>query len=453
MINGLVKTLLFSLCASTSFACNCASYPDRIGQTDSSEYGYIFMTDQTPVSLFSVSNDHVDIISESNNIYRADSLADIEQFTSINNISVIARDCPVELYDYQDEDWYSECGINASFDLGITGKGVKVAVVDTGIFAEHDAFTDNEIADGANICAYLDKASTRYSDVSDPHGHGTAVTSVISQIATEATLVPLKIYDENSRYSLTASSVLTAMQYALTYDIDIINFSAGFSNPSDELLQIANKLTANLAENGTIMIAATGNRGDSDNRAEYPASCDKVIGVGAVQKSGGTYVRSSFSTANESILVTAPGYGIWCADISGNDMYVQKDGTSFSAQIVAAMAAGVKQIDPEIDTEKFKELLKKTATDIDEPGYDTNTGYGLIDFNAMFGAINPVCCIAAAYNSDGALLGTNINNEYKYGDSLPEFEKAPDCTVKYLFWDSLNGMRPSRVYNNGGVLQ
>ena len=444
MINGLVKTLLFSLCASTSFACNCASYPDRIGQTDSSEYGYIFMTDQTPVSLFSVSNDHVDIISESNNIYRADSLADIEQFTSINNISVIARDCPVELYDYQDEDWYSECGINACFDLGITGKGVKVAVVDTGIFAEHDAFTDNEIADGANICAYLDKASTRYSDVSDPHGHGTAVASVISQIATEATLVPLKIYDENSRYSLTASSVLTAMQYALTYDIDIINFSAGFSNPSDELLQIANKLTANLAENGTIMIAATGNRGDSDNRAEYPASCDKVIGVGAVQKSGGTYVRSSFSTANESILVTAPGYGIWCADISGADTYLQKDGTSFSAPVVTALAAGIKQLQHNTNPEQFTDLLITTSADLDRPGYDIYTGYGLVDYKKVYAGMNPITCIMCVYNADGILTDIKIENNYIPGNGLPEpnINPEPSSSIRYLFWDGLDSMRP-----------
>ena len=446
------KILTIILCVSTSLtACAKDSIAMRVSAT--SDYGYIFMTDKTPVSLFSSEEDNIDVISSTSNIYHADTIEDIQAFTSAKNVTLIAEDCPVELYGYPDEDWYMERGINVFWDFGVTGRNTKVAVVDTGIYAGHDVFKDIDIDDGANICAYLDRNASKYADVSDVQGHGTAVTSVISQIATGATIVPLRIYDDSSKYSLTAASILAAMQYAISYDIDVINFSAGFANPSDELIQMAQKLTDELYAKGTIIVSATGNRGDSDNRAEYPASCDGVIGVGAVTKDGDTYIRSPFSTANNSIFVTAPGYGIWCADISGNDMYVQKDGTSFSAPIVAAMAAVVKQADPDINAEKFKELLIKTVTDIDEPGYDTNTGYGLIDFNAMFGAINPVCCIAAAYDSEGVLLETSINSQYKYGDSLPELEKAPDCTVKYLFWDSLNGMRPSRVYNNGGVLQ
>ena len=447
-----LKILTIILCASTSLTA-CAKDSIAMRVSSASEYGYIFMTESKPVSLFSSAEDNIDVISSTNNIYHADTLEDIRAFTSTKNVTLIAEDCPAELYGYPDEDWYRERGIDVFWDFGITGIGANVAVVDTGIYTVHDVFKNIDIAEGANICAYLDKNENKYTDISDTQGHGTAVTSVISQIATGATIVPLKIYDEDSRYSLTASAILAAMQYAITYDIDVINFSAGFANPSDELVQMAQRLTDELYRKGTIMVSATGNRGDSDNRAEYPASCNGVIGVGAAKKDGDTYIRAPFSTANESIFVTAPGYGIWCADISGNDMYVQKDGTSFSAPIVAAMATGVKQVDPEINTEKFKELLIKTVTDIDEPGYDTNTGYGLVDFNAMFGAINPVCCIAAAYDSMGELLGTSINEEYKYGDSLPEIEKASDCTVKYLFWDSLNGMRPSRVYNNGGVLQ
>ena len=151
------------------------------------------------------------------------------------------------------------------------------------------------------------------------------------------------------------------------------------------------------------------------------------------------------------IFITAPGYGIWCADISGNDVYVQKDGTSFSAPIVAAMAAGTKQLKSETDTEQFKELLKNTSTDLDEPGYDTNTGYGLIDFNKLFGAINPVCCIAAAYDSNGVLHATSINNEYRYGDSLPIIEADTEYTIRYLFWDSIENMCPSITYSNKNI--
>ena len=442
-MNNISKILAFVLCIGTSFSTACAKDTIYLNVDPISEYGYIFMTEQKPVSLFAKIKDNIDVISDTENIYHADTIEDIRSFTSIRNVTMIAEDCPAELYGYPDNDWYMDRGIDVFWDFGITGKGARVAVVDTGVCAEHDVFKGIDIAEGANICAYLDKEESKYSDVSDPQGHGTAVTSVISQIATGATIVPLKIYDDSSKYSLTASSILAAMQYAISYDVDVINFSAGFANPSDELIQMAQKLTDELYDKGTIIISATGNRGDGDNRAEYPASCNGVIGVGAAQKAEDTYIRAPFSTANESIFVTAPGYGIWCADISGNNVYVQKDGTSFSAPIVAAMAAGTKQLKPETDTEQFKELLKKTSTDLDEPGYDTNTGYGLIDFNKVFGAINPVCCIAAAYDSNGVLLCTYINNEYRYGDSLPEIKADLDCVVKYMFWDSLNRMKPA----------
>lgn len=452
-MKNISKILLIILCASTSLPSACAKDTINMKVSNTSEYGYIFMTERKPVSLFSNAEDNIDVISSTNNIYHADTIEDIRSFTSIKNVMLIAEDCPAELYGYPDEDWYMERGINAFWDFGITGRNTRVAVVDTGIYSGHDVFKGIDIAEGANICAYLDKDESRYTDVSDTHGHGTAVTSVISQIATGAKIVPLKIYDESSKYSLTASSILAAMQYAISYDVDVINFSAGFANPSDELAWIAQKLTDELYAKGTIIVSATGNRGDSDNRAEYPASCESVIGVGAAKKYGDTYIRASFSTANNSIFVTAPGYGVWCADISGSNIYAQKDGTSFSAPIVTALAAGVKQLKPDIDTAQFKELLIKTSTDIDGEGYDINTGYGLVDFNAMFGAINPVCCIAAAYDRNGVMLKTNINDAYISGDSLPEIVLDTDYTVKYLFWNSLDGMSPSRLYNRRGIWQ
>ena len=441
------------LCVSISCTSACARGTVTMRVSATSEYGYLFMTERKPASLFSNAEDNIDIISDTENIYHADTLEDIKAFTSMKNVALIAEDCPAELYGYPDEDWYMERGINVFWDFGVTGKNVAVAVVDTGVYAEHDVFKNIEIANGANICAYLDKNEDKYNDINDEQGHGTAVASVISQIATGATIVPLKIYDESSRYSLTASAILAAMQYAITYDIDVINFSAGFANPSDELIQMAQRLTDELYEKGTIVVSATGNRGDSDNRAEYPASCEGVIGVGAVKKENETYIRAPFSTANESIFVSAPGYGIWCADISGINIYVQKDGTSFSAPIVSAMAAGVKQVDPQIDAEHFKELLKSNSTDIDAEGYDTSTGYGVVDFNAMFGAIYPICCIAAAYDNNGVLLKTSINNAYISGDSLPEIVLDTDYTVKYLFWDSLNSMRPLLVGDRAGMCQ
>ena len=93
------------------------------------------MTDKTPVSLFSNEEDNIDVISSTNNIYHADTIEDIQAFTSAKNVTLIAEDCPAELYGYPDEDWYMERGIDVFWDFGITDKDAKVAVVDTGIYA------------------------------------------------------------------------------------------------------------------------------------------------------------------------------------------------------------------------------------------------------------------------------------------------------------------------------
>ncbi len=428
------KILLIILCVSTSSA---------YAKKKESEYGYIFVTEDSVIELFEAWGDSIDVISGSENIYHADSLEDIEQFTSTKNVKLIAEDCPVELYDYPSEDiWYEKaCNINSFTDNGITGQGVTVAVVDTGLYTEHEAFDNINIGEGANLCAYLDKDESKYTDISDMHGHGTAVTSVITNISTGTEIIPLKIYDTSSQYSLTASSILAAMQYALSYDIDIVNFSAGFSNPSEELIQITQLMADKFTDNGAILISATGNRGDSDNRAEYPASCEGVVGVGAVNQE---QTRASFSTANESIYVTAPGYGIWCADISGRDSYIQKNGTSFSAPIVTALAAGVKQIEQDMNAERFKKLLIETAIDLDTEGYDTNTGYGMVDFNAVYSEMYTGTYITAIYDTAGRLLEIHITENYTAGEGVPEIEIDTDeeYIIKNLFWDSLNTMRP-----------
>ena len=74
------KILTIILCASTSLtACAKDSIAMRVSAT--SEYGYIFMTDKTPVSLFSSEEDNIDVISSTSNIYHADTIEDIQAFT------------------------------------------------------------------------------------------------------------------------------------------------------------------------------------------------------------------------------------------------------------------------------------------------------------------------------------------------------------------------------------
>lgn len=360
------------------------------------ESGYIVQFKENTLSLYNDGNEFKPIYKElgvyyTNNI---DAITDNSQ-----NIKTVVKDCSVELYDtpndtlYGSQTYLEYCGVTSLWDNNLTGEGVKVAVIDTGISAVHEEFIEANIETGVNICAVLDGNELSYYDTEDVLGHGTQVSGVIASkrnnevgiagIADECTLVPLKIQDDTSVYNLKVSSVLAALRYANLQECDVINLSLGFDNPSNELIEILDEILKELERDGVITIAAVGNSGNADNSIQYPAICDSVIGVGAVDKTEDSFAKASYSTANESVFITAPGTNIITTGINSAHQYLSKSGTSFSAPIVTSVAAMVKEYDKSIGTEEFKKILKETAVDIDMEGYDINTGYGVIDCNAI----------------------------------------------------------------------
>ena len=165
-------------------------------------------------------------------------------------------------------------------------------------------------------------------------------------------------------------------------------------------------------QDGMIIISSIGNNGESStqlNYYEFPSAIDRVIAVGGVEPTcdkeeiwydnytgvidpngrrgtstwlvstilnnpDTTYERCSFSTANDSIFVCAPGTRIITEPSASMNEAVSRSwfpgtGTSFAAPIVTSAAIGVKQMRPYVDTDMFKEILKATSVDLDEPGY------------------------------------------------------------------------------------
>lgn len=345
----------------------------------------------------------------------------------------------------------------------ITGKGVKVGVIDTGIMRDWEDFEGVDIQDGINVCALLDNNAERLHIMGDAHPHGTGIIGNIAAkinnekgiagIVDECTVIPYKVEDTVcSDFANSGASILKAMQLAYEDGCDVVNISmASIGTPSDEEIKIFNTVVDAVISNGMIVIAGVGNEGNTElnNAIEYPASCDNVIGVGAVEPdcdsvklyediaSGlyttldnphvfdsrrlvntytfdmindlerNQYKKCDFSTANDSVFISAPGKEIrtYTYGWEGVAPYISHMGTSEATPMVAAAAIGVKQMRPYIDTDMFKEILKETAIDIDGEGYDVNTGYGMIDFEGI----------------------------YNYVSALPETapEKTPELTIDY----------------------
>ena len=282
--------------------------------------------------------------------------------------------------------------------------------------------------EGLNMIAYIKNETDRLKYLCNGSTHGTSVTGIIvasannnAGIAGMTGLCSVFFYKNTdpvlSQYMY---GEIEALERCYEDGCRVINmsFGANFSSKSE------NKLFRELKKKGIILIASAGNNGvinsetteDNLNSYSYPACDESVIAVGAVQPSrsgieieyytnnltgsgqtghkrvtwttsiietlnNNQYEKCDFSTANDSVFISAPGRDIYTL---GGIAYSYCSGTSIAAPIVSAAAIGVKQMRPYVDTDMFKEILKATSVDLDEPGYDINTGWGMVDFQAIY---------------------------------------------------------------------
>lgn len=262
-------------------------------------------------------------------------------------------------------------GMDFPQKTGCRGNDVTVAVIDSGV--QPIGILEGRVLTGKN---YLDDADDP-SNTGDTVGHGTFVSGIIASGADRCKILPLKCFD--GKYTK-LSYILDAIYDAVvTYQVDVINLSLGFSEvdngltaeQTEEVISVFNQYVTNASNLGTIVVAAVGN--DGTEAKHYPAACTDAVGVGAVKQNK---EHCSFSQYNDSVFVVAPGQGVVSTAISG---YADNSGTSFAAPHVSALAAIVRSMNENIDTEAFKTLLMSTSDDLGEEGRDDYFGYGLIN--------------------------------------------------------------------------
>lgn len=362
---------------------------------------------------------------------------------------------------------------------GIDGHGVKVGVIDSGFTKELDKFPEFydfdgvDIQTGINVCAKLDKNEELLCDTSDNGYHGTSVASIICAKADNeygiagltdgCTIIPYKIEDYRcSDFAKSGYAEIAAIDMAYQDGCDVLNISRGSDGEVPQYqINLENQAIKRAIQNGMIVIAASGNSGEEDNHIEYPAACDNVIGVGAVRPNcerefvcidattglikpesdatiedepGNKYIRNTIknlndndyiklelSTANESVFVCAPGINIPAVNCRNTAIrpFTSFLGTSSATPIVASAAIGVKQMRPYVDIDMFKEILKATAVDLEDEGYDINTGYGMVNFERIYNYVSKMPLTAPERTpavtvdyDNGQLVGFPINREY-----------------------------------------
>lgn len=249
-----------------------------------------------------------------------------------------------------------------------TGKNVKIAIMDSGISPHEDL----KIAGGKSFVSYT--ASYR-----DDSGHGTHVAGIVGAqnnglgivgVAPDARLYALKVLDKNGQGYL--SDMISAIDWAITNHMDILNLSLGSMEPSYVLERALTKAY----QSGMLVVAAGGNEGTSagngDNVA-YPAKYPAVIAVSAVDQNN---VRGSFSATGNAIEFSAPGVGIVSTHL--DNKYVSYSGTSMATAFVTGSLALLKEMYPDLSASALREKLGRNALDVGASGKDPWYGLGLV---------------------------------------------------------------------------
>ena len=314
-----------------------------------------------------------------------------------------------------------------------TGKGVKIAVIDTGINATHEDFYDSE---GeciiSNKSAYF--SSSDSSSLNKPHtmnfgmsngrndvssyedllnglsdysgGHGTHVASMISSqingvgsvgIAPDAELIFVKCANENGVFP-SRNWINGAIEYAIEVGADIINLSIqsyavsnikyGSSTSGNGLHDASTAYADTIKkawDNGIIIVSASGNY--NTNYASYPANNDNVICVGALANesldtkaaysnygNGGTKADANGKQVNcGDIDLVAPGGG-YGANAKSNSSYSDSSyaGTSFASPLVAGAIALYKEAYPNASQSDIIKALYESCFDLNNEEYFGN---------------------------------------------------------------------------------
>ncbi|PLS17819.1 alkaline serine protease [Bacillus sp. M6-12] len=292
----------------------------------------------------------------------------------------VTKDRPVKA-EAQTVPWsHEKLNLKSKQPSTLSGKGVKIAVIDSGIDFTHP---DLKIAGGKCVLDTADDPFACSNSYKDDNGHGTHVAGIIGAqnnsigvvgIAPNAMIYGVKALDYSGLG--TTSTILAAMDWCIQNKMDIINLS--LSLPVEDL---AMKAMIDQAYNqGILIVAAAGNEGhtaESDQTVQYPAKFSNVIGVSATDKYNQVIQNSSIGSEIE---FAAPGNAIVSTTPVNidNDGYGALTGTSMAAPHVTAMAALYMEKYPSLTNKQIRQKLQQNVLDLGEPSRDPLYGFGLI---------------------------------------------------------------------------
>jgi serine protease AprX len=285
--------------------------------------------------------------------------------------------------------------------FGLTGAGVEVCVLDTGVDPNHEQFDSKTIV----FKDFVGTSTVPYDD----HAHGTHVASILlgdgtggaeaarfGGVAPAASLVAGKVLDASG--SGTSTDIIDGIGWcAARPSVDIISMSLGtaFGSDGSDAISLA---VNNAAAAGKVTVVAAGNSGDGPYSVGSPGAASGAITVGAAadwsaspgapNHSDGVYL-AYFSSRGPTMDgrtkpdVVAPGVSITAAKAGTGAGYATYSGTSMATPFTAGAIALALEAAPGWTPAQVRASVWETAADQGTPGMDVDWGAGLLDAYAL----------------------------------------------------------------------
>ncbi|MFE3856641.1 S8 family serine peptidase [Streptomyces griseorubiginosus] len=267
------------------------------------------------------------------------------------------------------------------------GKGVTVAVIDTGVNAEHVDLKNNvlkgkDFVDGDDDASPTSTESkpthgTAMASIIASHGHGPGDADGVIGLAPQSKILPIRA---------DLAGFADEIRYAVDHGASVINISmdirdqySEMGGPPEDLEAISYAL-----KHDVLVVAGAGN--DGKRQLGFPADAPGVLAVGGVDKSGTIWKNSNYGPR---VLLTAPATGIVHAGWPGNKLTIG-DGTSDATAFVSAAAALLRSKFPDLTAGQIANRLVKTA--VLPP---SAKGISLPDEKYGYGTIRPLAALTA----------------------------------------------------------
>ncbi len=303
----------------------------------------------------------------------------------------------------------TDLGFDAVKDgLGLTGAGIDIAVIDTGISAVPSLDGPGQVIDGPDLSFDGENANLAHEDL---YGHGTNMASIIagrnspfgSGVAPGARLVDVKVGAGDG--SVDVSQVIAALDWIVDnrtangMNIRVVNLSYSTDGSQSYLTDPLTYAVERAWKAGIVVVAAGGNDGRGMHRLDNPATSPYVIAVGAAEKNASGWGVPNWSSTGDGVRtpdLVAPGAAILAAAVPGSyltetypaatcvhpdsgQLFLRGNGTSQAAAVTSGAVALLLQQRPELTPDQVKAILTSSAAGLDVNSQNmTQGGSGIL---------------------------------------------------------------------------